>query len=179
MDIQSAQTENPTVLTKPPSNPLSNKIFIYIAISLLFFSLGWIARPSLLPFGTLSIPLPSQIAKVNSPSPSPQSAIESKLPVSLSLLNNPIVYEWRGSVTGKITKKDDHTFTLVDEKGNSITIYDKMPSGDIFKAIFYDKANKNKKISLKDIPIGSLLLGDFFIFKGAPNTPVASYFGKQ
>ncbi len=159
---------------QPLNKPIINKLLLILSIAtlLLGFFLGIFTSP-LLP---KKVPVPV----VTVPSPSPKSAIdESKLPVSLALLTNPIVYEWRGSVKGKITQKDDHTFTLVDEQGSSITISDKMPSGDKFKAMFFDKSSINKQISLKDIPLGSVLLGDFFIFKGGPNTPVGSSFIKQ
>ncbi len=188
MNGPSAQQENPTILAKSPSNPLHRKIFIYVAILLLGFSLGFITW-SILPVGKLPILPTPQKAQVALPSTSPSSKPildeskpvidESKLPVSLALLQNPIVYQWRGSVKGRITKKDDHVFTLIDEQGNSITITDKMPSGDIFKPMFLDKNNINKQLSLKDIPLGSTLLGEFFIFKGSPNTPVGSSFMKQ
>lgn len=112
-----------------------------------------------------------------SPTPKP-AADNTKLPISLSLLKNPIVYEWRGSVKGKIVKKDKHTFTLADDKGNSITISDIMPSGDIFKTMFYLHGNGNTLISasLSAIPLNSVLRGSFFIFKYGPNSPVGSDF---
>lgn len=109
--------------------------------------------------------------------PSPQKIDESKLPISLSLLTNPIVYEWRGSVEGRLIDKKEHFFTLTNDSGKSITITDIAPTGDIFKTVYYEKTKlKWKEISLNDIPIGSNLLGDFFIFKGGKNTPVGSSF---
>lgn len=178
MDGQSAQ-QNPSILTKPPIKPV-NRIIVSIVTLLLGFLIGSIAW-SVLPFGKIPFFSSAQKTKVAPPSPSPKPALdESKLPISLALLQNPIVYEWRGSVKGKMTQKDDRAFTLVDDQGNSITITDKMPSGDKFKAMFFDKSSSiNKQISLKDIPLGSVLLGDFFIFKGGPNTPVGSSFIKQ
>lgn len=168
---------DPTILARPSNNPLNRKTFIYVAVLLVGFVLGFISS-SVLPFGKPFSP--AQVAKVTPPSPTPKPSIdESKLPISLALLTNPIVYEWRGGVKGKMTKKDDHTFTLVDDQGNSIIITDKMPSGDIFKPMFFDKSNISKQIFLKDISLSSVLLGDFFIFKGAPNTPVGSSFIKQ
>lgn len=179
MNGQSVQPENPVVLAKSPSNPPNRRIFIYAAVLLLGFFIGSITW-SVLPFEKLPFFSSPQKTKVAQPSPAPKPALdESKLPVSLALLQNPIVYEWRGSVKGKMTQKDDHIFTLADEGGNSITISDKMPSGDKFKAMFFDKSSINKEISLKDIPLGSILLGDFFIFKGGPNAPVGSSFIKQ
>lgn len=167
MNGQPVQSGNPIILTKHPFNWINKQVIIYIGILLLGILLG---------FGAKTIINPQ---KTNLPLSSKPVIDESKLPVSLALLTNPIVYEWRGSVKGKVTKKDDHTFTLVDDKGNNITIIDKMPSGDIFKAMFFDKTNINKQLSLKDIPLNTILLGDFFIFKGGPNTPVGSSFIKQ
>lgn len=107
----------------------------------------------------------------------PQNIDESKLPISLPLLLNPIVYEWRGSVQGKLAEKKEGSFTLTIQNGPSIIIFDKLPSGEVFKQVFYEKTSSSwKEIPLKDIPIGSNLLGDFFIFKGAKNTPVGSSF---
>lgn len=180
MDGQSVQPEDPVVIVRSPSNLLNRKIFIYVAILLLGVFLGFISW-SILPFGKSSVIPSPQKTKVALPSLSPKPGIdESKLPVSLALLQNPMVYEWRGSVKGKIIKKDDHVFTLVDEQGNSITITDIPPYGGVFKTRFFKKINEDQKlISLKDIPLGSIMLGDFFIFKGGPNTPVGSVFVKE
>lgn len=110
--------------------------------------------------------------------PSKPALDESKLPVSSSLLTNPIVSQWTGSIQGKLTKKDEHNFTLVDDKGNSITITDIMPSGDKFKTTFIDKTKNNKPTTLQEIPLDSMLRGDFFIFKNGSNTPVGGLFVK-
>jgi len=155
-------------------NKYMNKtIFICIGVLILGFLLGFVAK---------SITNPQ---KPNPPLP-PGSSLpikpaidESKLPVSLSLLTNPIVYEWRGGVKGKLTRKDDNTFTLVDDQGNSITITNITPSGDKWKILFFDKTNNNKQASYSAIPLGSILSGDFFIFKNGPNTPVGGVFTKQ
>ncbi|MDP3998113.1 MAG: hypothetical protein Q8P89_00660 [bacterium] len=174
MDIQSAQQEN----SIPLSISLIKKTLPVITLLFGFF-LGLLVWP-ILPFGNLSVPPPPPETNVALPSPSAKPTIdESKLPISWSLLTNPIVYEWRGGVKGKLISKNEHDFTLVDEQGNSITITDKMPSGNVFKPMFFDKSNISKQISLTDIPLGSILLGDFFIFKGSPNTLVGSSFIKQ
>lgn len=141
------------------------------------FSLGFYTT-SIFPVNNTPTSSSQKEFTLSSTPPKP-SFDESKLPISLSLLTNPIVYEWRGSVKGKLTKKDERTFTLVDEVGNSIAITDTTASGAKFKTMFFDKADQTKQISLKDIPLGSILLGDFFIFTGATNTPVGSMFIKQ
>lgn len=178
MNGQPAQPDNPTILARPSNSPLNRKTFIYIVVLLLVFLLGFISS-SVLPFRKLPI-LSPQVAKITAPSTTPKPSIdESKLPISLALLTNPIVYEWRGSVKGKLTQKDDHTFTLVDDQGNSITITDITAIGDKFNIQFYDKTNNRKQILLDTIPLGSILLGDFFIFRDGPNIPVGSLFMKQ
>lgn len=179
MDNLPAQQENPTIVPKSSVNSPNRTITISIIALLFGFFLGFISW-SFLPFGKLPTPASNQEVKVVLPSPAFKPAIdESKLPISLNLLTNPIVDEWRGGVRGKLISKNEHDFTLVDDQGHSITITDKMPSGDIFKAMFFDKSDISKQISLSDIPLGSVLIGDFFIFKGAPNIPVGSSFIKQ
>ena len=180
MDGQMPQPENPTMFIEKPANSIFNNIVFMTAVTLVLgFGLGFVAK-SFLSSNTTQTP-PSQKALLSSPPPSNPTIDESKLPISLALLTNPIVYEWRGSVNGKLTKKDEHTFTLVDDKGNSITITDKMPSGEVFKTMFFEQISQGKQqeSSLSTIPIGSTLMGDFFIFRGGPNTPVGSLFSKQ
>lgn len=103
------------------------------------------------------------------------------LPISLKLLQNPAVYEWRGSVTGKVVAKDEHTLTLENEKGNKITVTDLLPSGiGTFKTMYFKYLKKTDSrptvLTLKDIPLGTTLRGEFFVFKNFPNTPVGSQF---
>jgi len=103
------------------------------------------------------------------------------LPISLRLLQNPAVYEWRGDVIGKLIAKDEHTLALEDEKTNKITITDLLPGGaGTFKTIYLKKAEKKglrpTEVTLKDIPLGAMLKGSFFVFKNFPDTPVAASF---
>lgn len=100
-----------------------------------------------------------------------------ELPIGTALLKNPLVYEWRGSIEGKLVEKDEHTFIVEDGKGNRITITDITPSGVVFKTIFERKTKEGfVKTSLKEIPIGTKLRGDFWIMKGGKNTPVGGSF---
>lgn len=153
-------------------------VVIPVITLFLGFSLGFYTT-SIFP---VNIPTSSSQKEFTLSSALPKPAMDtSKLPISLSLLTNPIVYEWRGSVKGKLTKKDEHTFTLVDDKGNNITITDITPSGAKWKTMFFEQISQKKQqeSSLSAIPIGSTLLGDFFIFKGSPNTAVGGLFVKQ
>lgn len=178
----------------PWSGLFKTSVIIPLITLFLGFSLGFYAT-SIFP---VNIPTSSsQKEFILSSIPSKPTIDESKLPISLSLLTNPIVGQWRGYVQGKLTKKDgrtlalvdnqgkpikkdEHTFTLVDDKGNSIIITDITPSGDKFNTIFYDISNKKKEeASLSAIPIGSILSGDFWIFKGGSNTPVGGMFTRK
>lgn len=178
MDGQIPQSANQAVIVKSSSSIFKSVVFIPVITLLLGFGLGFITK-SILPLNKTPT-VPAQQTMLPSPTPLKPTVDESKLPISLPLLTNPIVFEWRGSVKGKLTRKDEHSFTLVDEQGSSITITDIIPSGDIFKTLFFDKTNNEKKeVSLSALPLGSILLGDFFIFKNGPNTPVGSMFVKQ
>lgn len=165
MNGQFPQPENQMNRPKKP-------IFIMVVVLVLGYILGFITN-------TLTD------IQINVPFlPKKPTIEESKLPVSSSVLTNPIVYEWRGSVKGKLTKKDEHTFTLVDNKGNSITITDTNVKGERGNIRFLDKVDDKaladtKVTTLSNIPIGSVLLGDFFIFKNGPNIPVGSMFTRQ
>lgn len=178
MDYQSIQPKTPIVPIKSPFNPFNKTLFIYLMVLLVGFFLGFVSW-YIVPFGKPSILPQKTTVSVPISSPKPTND-ESKLFISLSLLTNPIVYQWHGSVEGKMTKKDEHTFTLVDEKGNNITITDLLPNGDVFKTMFLNKDDRQgKPISLKDIPVGSIIRGGFFIFKGYPNIPIGSEFVKK
>lgn len=176
MNGQMPQPDNQVSVVKSSSSILKSAVVIPVIILLLGFGLGFLVK-SILPLNKTPT-VPTQKTTLSS---TPKPTIdESKLPISLSLLTNPIVYEWRGSVKGKLTQKDEHTFTLVDDKGNSITITDTTSTGAIFKTMFFDISNKSKQeSSLSATPVGSILFGDFFIFKNGPNTPVGSSFTKQ
>ena len=111
----------------------------------------------------------------------PKADLPTDLPISLRLLQNPAVYEWRGSVTGKIVAKDEHTLTLEDEKGNKITVTDLLPNGSgTFKTTYlkYIKKTNSRpiKLTLKNISLRTMLRGEFFVFKNFPDTPIGSMF---
>lgn len=154
----------PAIPAQPPHRSILNKnIFFFPAFLLLGFVIGFIVRPVIIP------------QKIIQPAVQIPAIDESKLPISLALLTNPIVYEWSGSVTGKITKKEEHSFTIVDDKGNSITITDLPSQGSRWDWSFLDSI-KHKEASYSAVPVGSNLRGNFFIFKNGPNTPVGGMF---
>ena len=185
-------------------------VFVSVTLCLFFFVLNyfnlirlWQIYPGqlgFLPHRPYSYSA-SVYRKTPSLSPAPNSfqpPTLAKIPISKSLLENPIVYEWLGDVKGTLVKKTEHpftitdaqghvrkqveqTFTLSDGKGHTITITDKTATGDIFNTLFYLQGKNNNAIpaSLSAIPIGSVLRGRFFVFKGlgkAPDIPVGSNF---
>ncbi|MDP3955593.1 MAG: hypothetical protein Q8Q15_04515 [bacterium] len=146
---------------------------------LIFFALLMLLLGFLLGFGADRLLLTKKPQNFISTiaQPLPQNIDESKLPVSLSLLQNPIVYEWRGSVKGKVIAKEPYSFTLEDDKKNRITITDRTPSGGLFRTAFLKKtASTWEETSSSAVSVGSNLTGDFFIFKGGKNTPIGSSF---
>ncbi len=177
MNEQFDNQENPTVLIKTPGNILNNKFLIYpvilltgIFIGFFLFSIFAVGKPAI-----PSSPLSKQ--PVKSSSSSAQPTIQSNSPISTILLNNPAVYEWRGSVAGKLVQVNQDSFVLQGANGNNITIFYQTPSIGRWKTIFLNGEGKDQKtVSINTITIGSSLRGDFFIFKGSPNTPVGNSF---
>lgn len=167
MDNQSLQQQDQITSSKLTNSSPRKTIVIFICAILFAFVIGFISRPFIISTKTVSL--------------TPQKSVidESKLPISLALLTNPIVYQWTGSVRGKLIEKNEHNFTLADDQNHNIIITEIMPSGDKWNVLFFDKTNKMKEASYSAIPIGSTLLGDFFIFKGGSNTPVGGTFVKQ
>lgn len=121
---------------------------------------------------------PKQVEKSQACPQTPACKVdEEKLPIGLTLLQNPVVYQWRGSVEGKLIGKDEHTFTLEDKNGYKIDITDITPTGEVFKTIFAKRSNGIFiEVSLKDIPVGTILRGDFWVFKGGKNTSIGGRF---
>lgn len=115
------------------------------------------------------------------PAPS-QITAEANLPIGLALLKNPIINQWRGGVEGVLVAKDEDSFTIKDDKGNSIKIpirisFDFRPG----MTIFYDftaakKPGETTAVPLKDIPLNSRLRGDFFVLPQDKNEIVGGTF---
>lgn len=111
---------------------------------------------------------------------------QASLPISLKLLQNRLIYEWRGSVKGQILSIGANSFTISDGKGASVIVSTTMPSGDAFATKFYEKgsspsASSSAFPSWKEIPfdrlqVGDKIYGEFFIFKGGKDKPVGSAF---
>lgn len=114
--------------------------------------------------------------------PARQKIDESKLPISLDLLQNPVVYQWRGSVEGTLVEKNDDSITIRDDKGNSITILNRVSPKSSYPAmmtVFFDSSSPKgpiKKVAFGDLVVGSRLRGDFFVVPGDKNIIVGSSF---
>ncbi len=103
---------------------------------------------------------------------------ESELPVAVDILQNPMVYEWRGSVEGVLTQKDDKSITL-EKDGKSITISVDLNPNYTGTKFFKGKPTKDPKsnfISLDNIQLNTKLRGDFFVFPDKKNEKVGSSF---
>jgi len=165
---QSARQESSVIITF-----LKNRtITILLPLLTLFLGLvvGVVAVFLILPQQEVAKPQKQEVAK-------PQIS-QQNLPISLELLQNPIVYEWRGGIKGKVVDKDEHTLTLEDEKGNKITVTDLLPSGSgVFKTTYLKKAVPRViELTLNEIPLGTTFRGEFFIFKNFPDTPIGGVF---
>lgn len=91
---------------------------------------------------------------------------EADLPLPASILQNPLIYEWKGSVEGVLIAKTDTNITL-GKNGKRITI-------TVLKNYtkFY-RLPSSQELSLADIPLNSSLRGDIIITKeGHPQLTV-------
>lgn len=158
--------------TKKPS------LVLNILLILLVFSLGVILSSL---WWYLKFPKKVTVSKEVCPSSSgfDTSKISiNNLPVGVSIFTNPAINDWRGTVNGKIISKNEHTFTLENDQGNKITITDNMKMGGHYNTIFNKLGEKGKveQVKLKDIPIGTKLLGDIWVFKADKDTPIGGIF---
>lgn len=155
-------------------------------VSVLIFAFGvlvglgvtYFLLPSKLGFRPQALPPAISVGQV-----SETGVTEDMLPVGLEVLQNPVVYEWRGSVRGRLISKDESSFILEDDEGNRITISERTAFGERFRTSYYDTTEEVatpsgtlKEISLNDIPLGATLGGEVWIFSGGKNTPVGGSF---
>lgn len=82
--------------------------------------------------------------------------IEENLPVDKSVLKEPMIYQWKGSVEGKLISKTENTFTL-EKNGRQIVI----KTLDNYSE--FTKIPLGKNIVLKDIPLQANLIGTVLI----------------
>lgn len=134
-----------------PLTPHKQKIII-AAVFIFAFILG-----SAVTF--FSLPKEQPIQEVKETVTSEKLISEEKLPIGIELLQNPIVYQWRGSVEGTVIGKGTKSLTI-ENKGDKIVLPYKAAS------YFYGplKDKKREKITPAQIVIGSYVRGEFFTF---------------
>lgn len=80
------------------------------------------------------------------------------LPLSVPLIQNPVIYEWQGSVEGTLTEKNDKSFTL-DKNGTKLTISIKKDY-----TVFYPQgATGSARLKISDVAVGSFIRGNIWL----------------
>ncbi|MBI4058707.1 hypothetical protein HY404_00550 [Candidatus Microgenomates bacterium] len=99
---------------------------------------------------------------------------EPELPISLELLKNPLLYEWRVGAKGKLIAKDDDKIVLQDSSGHTLTVPNRLSRGDDKIATKFYIVEENGQggataVKLEVIPLGVQLYGSLFIKPIADN----------
>lgn len=79
---------------------------------------------------------------------------EATLPLPSSTLQNPLIYEWQGSVEGVLVEKNDQNFTL-EKDGAKLTISIKKD----YTAFYKQGATGSANLGIKDVPDGATVRG--------------------
>lgn len=98
-------------------------------------------------------------------------------PVVPEILQSPLVYEWAGRLRANLLEKTDDSVVVGDDKGNKLTIYRTLSSGERWKATFDaqdPETGKYSEVSEDQIPVGSLVVVEFFVFSDAKDRPILS-----
>lgn len=151
---------NPIIVTKPPDFFSSHKAIIIGILSILNIIIIAILLSSkfIIPSTKQPQTQPNNVNK--------KTVTEDELPIKLSILQNPLIYEWKGSVEGILVAKTDTNITL-EKNGKRITV-------TVLKNYtkFY-RLPSSQELSLVDIPLNSFLRGDIIITKaGQPQLAV-------
>jgi capsular polysaccharide biosynthesis protein len=97
-------------------------------------------------------------------------------PINSKILRNKIVTQWQGSVSGNVISKTDRSFVVEDTEGNQITLYLNTSDGGKWNTVFMLKdseTNQSKKVNFDSLLEGDKILGEFWIFEGGSDHPVA------
>lgn len=139
-------------------------------------------KKSLLPLTTLALGLilGFSVAKIAPPplsevsfknqreTPGPRLVTEGELPIRLDLLQNPLIYEWRGSVRGELISKEEEWITLQDKDRNTLIVPLRSASGQPIMTTFFavkpepSGPEDSRQVELEEIPLGITLIGDIF-----------------
>lgn len=160
---QSSQnSEEPEVKTYFSDPPIYKQrwmqIALFIAFSpLLVLAFLWIKDQSLFQPKQSTPPVATSSAVIK----------EENLPIALDILQNPLVYEWRGSVEGTLVAKDEKSITLEKDRKRIILPINPGPAGVKFytKGLFIAEPTKEDRfLSIDKIAIGTKLRGEFWVF---------------
>lgn len=151
-------------IIKTTSNIDLSKIALMVLILLIGFALGYLAN--------------NYISPKILPQQSSQNISAADLSIAINLLKNPIIYQWRGAVEGKLTAKDDKSITLSDDQGHSITI--EVTTGSTGTKFSSQSAISQGKlresVNHLNIPLGTFLRGDFFVIPPKGNQIIGGSF---
>ncbi|MBI2329993.1 hypothetical protein HYU94_01240 [Candidatus Daviesbacteria bacterium] len=99
-----------------------------------------------------------------------RSIDQANLAVPYSLLLNPMVYEWRGSVEGTLIAKTKDSITL-KKHGSTMTIPINLPPNGTKFFYQIDATDENnaptdpmKEVPLEQVSLNRWLVGDFFVY---------------
>lgn len=143
--------ENEAEIITKPKNPLSNlpKPLIIGALILILTILAFVSFRF---FGSTGKP---QIVSDKQKEPMVK---EADLPLPVSTLQNPLIYEWQGSVEGVLVEKNDKNFTL-EKNDKRITISIKKS----YTAFYKQGATGSAKLTIKDVPEGATVRGTVWL----------------
>lgn len=146
-------------------------LWVFVLILILIPIGAWVYATYFMKSSSPPTQLPAQIQE--------KVIEEDKLPIAVDILQNPLVYEWRGSVEGVLVAKDEK-YIILEKNNQEITILiSSDPNGTKFFNIegIPNKQKNNKNfIELVDIPIGTQLRGDFWIFPDRKNQLIGNVF---
>ncbi len=150
-------TQAPPVIIAQKTFPFKKILSIAVIIMLLSIASLWGYY-----FGTTK----TKSLPINPPPMNTPTLSEADLPFSLKILKNPMVNQWAAGVEGKLIEKKDYSMTLQNKQGQTIIIPLKLSENTKMWTTFLitKKGEKTlKNASLDEIPIGAILVGEFFI----------------
>lgn len=95
------------------------------------------------------------------------------LPISLSILKNPVVYQWSGSVEGNISDKKSDSITISKNNSSIIIPIIPGPNGTKFAS---QSGTISKQLSVEEVRLGDYVRGAFFVSTVDKNKIMGSYF---
>ncbi len=161
-------TDQPKVIYSAP-NPFYTKRIFYLIITLIILTLLEIFLLGYYGFKINIFNNTQKPVSISSPSASlsGKTIKESELPMAVNILQNPMVYEWRGSVEGTLVAKDEKSITLEKDEGKITLPINPSPAGVKFYTkglLIAEPTKEDSFLSIDKIPIGTRLRGEFWVF---------------